>query len=131
MITAADFYDVMSAMVPLYVAMLLGYASVRWWSIFSAVQCSGINRFVAIFAIPVLSFTFISRNDPYEMDGRFILADSASKLVVLAGLAVWTGLRSNNNKNSRGFDWAITLFSVSTLLNTLVMGIPLLEAMYG
>ena len=130
MITAADFYDIMSAMVPLYVAMLLGYASVRWWSIFSAVQCSGINRFVAIFAIPVLSFTFISRNDPYEMDGWFLLADSASKLVVLDGLAVWTRLRSNN-KNSRSFDWAITLFSVSTLLNTLVMGIPLLEAMYG
>lgn len=28
-------------------------------------------------------------------------------------------------------DWVITLFSLSTLPNTLVMGIPLLRAMYG
>ena len=28
-------------------------------------------------------------------------------------------------------DWTITLFSLSTLPNTLVMGIPLLRAMYG
>ncbi|MCO5588681.1 hypothetical protein L7F22_042640 [Adiantum nelumboides] len=126
MITGKDLYDVLSAMVPLYVAMMLGYGSVRWWGIFSAVQCSGINRFVAVFAVPLLSFSFISRNNPFKMDGKFILADSASKLVVLILLGCWA-------KFSRygSLDWLITLFSVSTLPNTLVMGIPLLEAMYG
>nr|WIC44221.1 auxin efflux carrier [Ceratopteris pteridoides] len=126
MITGKDMYDVLSAMVPLYVAMMLGYGSVRWWGIFSAVQCSGINRFVAVFAVPLLSFSFISKNNPFKMDGKFILADSASKVVVLTLLACWAKLSRYGS-----LDWLITLFSVSTLPNTLVMGIPLLDAMYG
>lgn len=126
MITGNDLYTVLTAMVPLYVAMMLGFASVRWWSIFSDVQCSGINRFVAVFAVPLLSFSFISSNNPYKMDLKFILADSASKVVVFVLLACWA-------KFSRygSLDWLITLFSLATLPNTLVMGIPLLRAMYG
>ncbi|KAK2971623.1 hypothetical protein RJ640_026401 [Escallonia rubra] len=57
----------------LYVAMILAYGSVRWWKIFSPDQCSGINRFVAIFAVPLLSFHFISTNNPYAMNFRFII----------------------------------------------------------
>eukprot|EP00250_Pteridium_aquilinum_P016540 c23150_g1_i1 orf=131-2491(-) len=126
MITGKDMYNVLSAMVPLYVAMMLGYGSVRWWGIFSAVQCSGINRFVAVFAVPLLSFSFISNNNPYKMDGKFILADSASKVVVFVLLACWARFSRYGS-----LDWMITLFSLSTLPNTLVMGIPLLNAMYG
>lgn len=55
MITWHDLYNVLTAVVPLYVAMILAYGSVRWWKIFSPDQCSGINRFVAIFAVPLLS----------------------------------------------------------------------------
>ncbi|GFZ09892.1 auxin efflux carrier family protein [Actinidia rufa] len=83
MITIDDFYNVMCAMVPLYFAMLVAYASVKWWKIFSPEQCSGINRFVAVFAVPVLSFHFISQNNPYQMDAKFILADTLSKVLVL------------------------------------------------
>uniref|UniRef100_A0A0D3HR46 Auxin efflux carrier component n=1 Tax=Oryza barthii TaxID=65489 RepID=A0A0D3HR46_9ORYZ len=50
MISVVDLYHVLTAVVPLYVAMTLAYASVRWWRIFSPDQCSGINRFVALFA---------------------------------------------------------------------------------
>uniref|UniRef100_A0A5B7ARK5 Auxin efflux carrier component n=1 Tax=Davidia involucrata TaxID=16924 RepID=A0A5B7ARK5_DAVIN len=126
MITLSDFYHVMTAMVPLYVAMILAYGSVKWWKIFSPDQCSGINRFVALFAVPLLSFHFISSNDPYTMNFRFIAADTLQKLIVLAVLAVWTKV------SKRGcLEWTITLFSVSTLPNTLVMGIPLLKGMYG
>lgn len=144
MITASDFYTVMCAMLPLYFAMLLAFASVRWWRIFSPDQCSGINRFVATFAVPVLSFHFISQNNPYEMDTKFILADTVSKLVVLLLLALWlmffgcsTVTAANDHHHHHHhhgadvFGWAITLFSVATLPNTLVMGIPLLQAMYG
>ncbi|KAL5228549.1 hypothetical protein ABZP36_016814 [Zizania latifolia] len=77
----------MAAVVPLYVAMFLAYGSVRWWGIFTPDQCSGINRFVAIFAVPLLSFHFISTNDPYAMNLRFLAADTLQKLLVLAGLA--------------------------------------------
>ncbi|EYU17408.1 hypothetical protein ABFS82_03G090100 [Erythranthe guttata] len=124
MISTNDFYNVMCSMVPLYFAMLVAYASVKWWGIFSPEQCSGINRFVAVFAVPVLSFHFISQNNPYQMDTKFILADTLSKSLVLVSLSIWCVCKGQ-------IDWLITLFSVSTLPNTLVMGIPLLKAMYG
>ncbi|XP_076956064.1 auxin efflux carrier component 3-like [Bidens hawaiensis] len=126
MITGHDFYNVMSAMVPLYVAMILAYGSVRWWKIFTPDQCSGINRFVAIFAVPLLSFHFISLNNPYEMNFRFIAADTLQKIIILVTLALWANFTRNGC-----LEWAITIFSLSTLPNTLVMGIPLLIAMYG
>lgn len=128
MITWHDLYTVLAAVVPLYVAMILAYGSVRWWKIFSPDQCSGINRFVAIFAVPLLSFHFISTNDPYSMNFRFLAADTLQKLIVLAGLSVWLGISTGGGAT---LDWLITIFSVSTLPNTLVMGIPLLIAMYG
>ncbi|KAH9603454.1 hypothetical protein KSS87_006494 [Heliosperma pusillum] len=126
MISWHDLYTVLSAVVPLYVAMILAYGSVRWWKIFSPDQCSGINRFVAIFAVPLLSFHFISSNNPYEMNLRFIAADTLQKLIMLTILTLWTNLTRNGS-----LEWMITIFSLSTLPNTLVMGIPLLIAMYG
>ncbi|KAL2344750.1 hypothetical protein Fmac_006035 [Flemingia macrophylla] len=126
MITWGDLYTVLTAVIPLYVAMILAYGSVRWWKIFSPDQCSGINRFVAIFAVPLLSFHFISRNNPYAMNFRFIAADTLQKIIMLFVLAIWTNFTANGS-----LEWMITIFSLSTLPNTLVMGIPLLIAMYG
>ncbi|KAG5226153.1 auxin efflux carrier component family protein [Salix suchowensis] len=110
MITGKDIYDVLAAIVPLYVAMILAYGSVRWWKIFTPDQCSGINRFVAVFAVPLL----------------FIAADCLQKVVILGALFIWQAFSKRGN-----LEWMITLFSLSTLPNTLVMGIPLLKAMYG
>ncbi|XP_057961373.1 auxin efflux carrier component 3-like [Malania oleifera] len=126
MITWSDLYSVLTAVIPLYVAMILAYGSVRWWKIFTPDQCSGINRFVAIFAVPLLSFHFISTNNPYAMNFRFIAADTLQKVIMLAALAIWTNFTRNGS-----LEWMITIFSLSTLPNTLVMGIPLLIAMYG
>ncbi|KAF7803995.1 putative auxin efflux carrier component 1b [Senna tora] len=126
MITLTDLYHVLTAVVPLYVAMILAYGSVKWWKIFSPDQCSGINRFVALFAVPLLSFHFISTNNPYAMNYRFIAADTLQKVIVLVVLAIWSRLSSRGS-----LEWSITLFSLSTLPNTLVMGIPLLKGMYG
>ncbi|KAJ0247640.1 Auxin efflux carrier component 7 [Hirschfeldia incana] len=126
MITWHDLYTVLTAVIPLYVAMLLAYGSVRWWKIFSPDQCSGINRFVAIFAVPLLSFHFISTTNPYAMNLRFIAADTLQKLIMLTLLTLWA-----NFTRSGSLEWSITIFSLSSLPNTLVMGIPLLTAMYG
>uniref|UniRef100_A0A1J3G3N0 Auxin efflux carrier component n=1 Tax=Noccaea caerulescens TaxID=107243 RepID=A0A1J3G3N0_NOCCA len=126
MISWHDLYTVLTAVIPLYVAMILAYGSVRWWKIFSPDQCSGINRFVAIFAVPLLSFHFISTNNPYAMNLRFIAADTFQKVIMLALLVLWA-----NFTRSGSLEWSITIFSLSTLPNTLVMGIPLLIAMYG
>nr|AJP06343.1 PIN4 [Pinus tabuliformis] len=126
MIKLKDLYTVISAVVPLYVTMFLAYGSVKWWKIFSPEQCAGINRFVAIFAVPLLSFKFIYEINPYEMNFKFIAADVISKAIVLLVLGLWGKFAKRGS-----LDWVITLFSLSTLPNTLVMGIPLLKAMYG
>ncbi|KAL6523361.1 protein that induces appearance of [PIN+] prion when overproduced [Orobanche gracilis] len=126
MITGKDIYDVLAAIVPLYVAMILAYASVKWWKIFTPDQCSGINRFVAVFAVPLLGFHFISTNDIYAMNYHFIAADSLQKVIIIVALFLW-----NSFGKTGTLEWMITLFSLSTLPNTLVMGIPLLKAMYG
>ncbi|KAJ1703303.1 hypothetical protein LUZ63_003082 [Rhynchospora breviuscula] len=129
MITLQDLYTVLCATTPLYFAMLAAYFSVKKWKLFTPVQCTGISRFVSAFAVPVLSFYFISQNNPFLMDCRFILADTVSKVFVLFMLSVF-GSFFRGSGTTR-LDWVITLFSVSTLPNTLVMGIPLLQAMYG
>lgn len=126
MITITDLYHVLTAVVPLYVAMILAYGSVKWWKIFTPDQCSGINRFVALFAVPLLSFHFISSNNPYAMNYRFIAADSLQKVIVLVVLTIWARISSRGS-----LEWSITLFALSSLPNTLVMGIPLLKGMYG
>ncbi|KAJ4973186.1 hypothetical protein NE237_006360 [Protea cynaroides] len=126
MISWKDLYTILTAVVPLYVAMILAYGSVRWWKIFTPDQCSGINRFVAVFAVPLLSFHFISANDPYAMNFRFIAADTLQKIILLVVLGIWTKFTRNGS-----VEWMITIFSLSTLPNTLVMGVPLLVAMYG
>ncbi|GLT55058.1 hypothetical protein SLA2020_282110 [Shorea laevis] len=126
MINGKDIYDVLAALVPSYATMILAYVSVRWWKLFTPEQCSGINRFVAVFAIPFLSFKLISSNNPYTMNYQFIAADSLQKVIILGALLVWKTM----SKNGR-LDWMITLFSVSTLPNTLIIGVPLLNAMYG
>ncbi|KAI3453120.1 hypothetical protein Pfo_009783 [Paulownia fortunei] len=126
MISWHDLYVVLTAVIPLYVAMILAYGSVRWWKIFTPDQCSGINRFVAIFAVPLLSFHFISKNDIYAMNFRFIAADTLQKIIMLVVLGFWANFTKNGS-----LEWSITIFSLSTLPNTLVMGIPLLIAMYG
>ena len=126
MINGKDLYSVLSAVVPLYVAMILAYGSIKWLKIFTPDQCFGINRFVVVFAVPLLSFHFISGNNPYTMNYRFIAADSLQKIIILSVLGIWTSFGKSGS-----LEWMITLFSLSTLPNTLVMGIPLLKAMYG
>ncbi|CAL5369936.1 unnamed protein product [Camellia sinensis] len=104
-----DVYHVMAATIPLYVAMILAYISVKWWKLFTPDQCSGINKFVARFSIPLLSFQVISTNNPYKMNVKLI-----------------TKIRSRGN-----LSWIITGLSLSSLPNTLILGIPILRAMYG
>nr|AMQ09729.1 PIN auxin transporter [Boehmeria nivea] len=126
MISLGDVYHVVTATVPLYVAMILAYISVRWWKIFTPEQCSGINKFVAKFSIPLLSFQILSENNPYKMNLRLILSDFLQKLLAFVALTVITRVTSKG-----GLNFVITGLSVSILPNTLILGIPLLKAMYG
>lgn len=126
MIGLEDIYKVIEATVPLYVALILGYGSVKWWHIFTPDQCNAINRFVAYFTLPLFTFEFSAHIDPFHMNYRFIAADVISKAIIVVVLAFWAKFSSKGS-----YCWSITSFSLSTLTNSLVVGVPLVQAMYG
>ena len=126
MITGTELYNIFAAIVPLYFAMLLGFASVKWWKIFTPEQCTGINRVVALFAVPLLCFHIVATNNPYIMNFRFIAGDSLQKVVILVALFLWQALSKKGS-----IEWTTTMYSLSTLPNNLFIGIPLMTAMYG
>ncbi|BFG37329.1 hypothetical protein CerSpe_236030 [Prunus speciosa] len=126
MIGWGDVYKVVVAMVPLYFALILGFGSVRWWRIFTPEQCGAINRFVCFFTLPLFTFEFTAHVDPYKWNYRFIGADAISKLIIVAVLALWAKCSSKGS-----YSWSITSFSLCTLTNSLVVGVPLMRAMYG
>ncbi|XP_037461468.1 probable auxin efflux carrier component 9 [Triticum dicoccoides] len=127
-------------MAPLYTAAALGYASVRWLKAFSEEQCAGINRFVATYALPALIFDMVSTNDPYAMNARLVAADTLQKGVMLLGLvawAAWSSLRRRGTSAGNGkvaaspLQWVVTAFSMTQLPSTIIMGVPILGALYG
>lgn len=126
MITLADVYHVIAAIIPLYVAMLAAFLSIKWWKLFTPDQCAGVNKFVANFSIPLLSFKVISANNPYKMNLKLVSADFLQKLLALIILSAIAKIRSRGS-----LSWVITGLSLSTLPNTLILGLPLIEAMYG
>ncbi|KAF2570262.1 hypothetical protein F2Q70_00006026 [Brassica cretica] len=126
MITGEDVYKVIEAMVPLYVALILGYGSVKWWHIFTRDQCDAINRLVCYFTLPLFTIEFTAHVDPFNMNYRFIAADIISKVIIVAVLAFWAKYSNNGS-----YCWSITSFSLCTLTNSLVVGVPLAKAMYG
>ncbi|XP_075094041.1 auxin efflux carrier component 5-like [Nicotiana tabacum] len=126
MIGWEDIYKVVTAMVPLYVALILGYGSVKWWHMFKSEQCDAINRFNCFFILPFFNFEFIANFDPYNVNGLFLTGDVISKVLLIVILVLWANFYKKGN-----FSWSITTFSLSTLNNTLVVGVPLMKAMYG
>ncbi|KAF8678513.1 hypothetical protein HU200_046267 [Digitaria exilis] len=126
MISWPTIYHVLEETVPLYVAMIVAYLSIRWWKLFTPEQCSGINKFVAKFSIPLLSFQILSTNNPYDMNLKLIFSDILQKSFSLLGFAVISKVFCVEK-----FDWLITGLSLSSLPNSLIVGIPLLKGMYG
>ncbi|XP_041020000.1 auxin efflux carrier component 5 [Juglans microcarpa x Juglans regia] len=126
MIGWGDVYKVVVAMVPLYFALILGYGSVRWWRVFTREQCDAVNRFVCFFTLPLFTFEFTAHADPFEWNFLFIGADAVSKLIIVVVLAFWAKCTSKGS-----YRWSITSFSLCTLTNSLVVGVPLMKAMYG
>ncbi|KAL9426941.1 hypothetical protein AB3S75_033676 [Citrus x aurantiifolia] len=127
MIGWEDVYKVIGAMVPLYFALMLGYGSVKLWKIIAPEECAAINRLVCYFTLPLFTIEFTTHVDPFNMNYRFIGADAISKLIIVIVLAFW----SMCSKKGSYFSWCITNFSLCTLTNTLVLGVPLMKAMYG
>ena len=138
MIGWGDVYKVVAATVPLYFALFLGYGSMRWWRIFTREQCDAVNRLVAFFALPFFTFEFTLHTDPFQVNYRAVAADVISKAVIVCVIACWAARVTSAGKGAGGGGWAgcavgwsITGFSLSTLTNSLVVGVPMARAMYG
>ncbi|PIN18117.1 hypothetical protein CDL12_09217 [Handroanthus impetiginosus] len=129
MIGWEDVYKVVVEIAPLYVALMLGYGSVKWWRIFTPEQCEAINRLVYYFTYPFFVFEFTAHVDPFKMNYLFMAADAISKVIIVVVLGCWARWCSNSSKGS--YCWSITTFSLSTLTSSLVVGVPFLNAMYG
>ncbi|XP_052181106.1 auxin efflux carrier component 5-like [Diospyros lotus] len=126
MIGWEDVYKMVVAMVPLYVALVLGYGSVRWWRIFTAEQCDAVNRLVCYFTLPLFTFEFTAHIDPFQMNYPFIAGDAISKVIIVGMIAIWAKCSGKGS-----YCWSITSFSLCTLTNSLVVWVPLMKAMYG
>ena len=126
MISWSDVYNVLVAMAPLYFAMGLGFGSVRGWNIFTPQQTIAISQFVYYFSLPLLTFEFTANVNPFHWNYRFIAADVICKFLIIVVLGLWAIFSSKGS-----FGWSITCFSLCGLTNSLVMGVPLLKAMYG
>ncbi|CAM0911888.1 unnamed protein product [Alopecurus aequalis] len=128
MIAWGDLYKVVEAMAPLYFALVLGYGSVRWWRFFTEEQCGAINTLVVCFSMPFFTFDFVIRADPFAMNYRVIATDAIAKLLAVLAAAAWARCAK---AKAGAYSWSITGFSLASLNNTLVVGVPLLDAMYG
>ncbi|PIN23215.1 hypothetical protein CDL12_04077 [Handroanthus impetiginosus] len=60
------------------------------------------------------------------MNYRFLIGDMVAKAIVAVVLALWANLWREAN-----LSWTITVFSIATMNNILVVGVPLLKAIYG
>ncbi|KAI4988851.1 hypothetical protein ZWY2020_036168 [Hordeum vulgare] len=141
MIGWGDVYKVVSAMAPLYFALGLGYASVRWWKSFTRDQCDAVNRLVIYFALPFFSFDFNAHAGTFAASYRVLAADAVAKLVVVLAIAGWVAScrwrhwsrvpKAPPARPGPSWSWCITGYSLGTLNNGLFVGVPLLDAMYG
>ncbi|KAK1432510.1 hypothetical protein QVD17_09407 [Tagetes erecta] len=126
MIGWLDIYNVTCAMFPLYVALVLGYGSVKWWHMFKADHCDAINRLNCYIIMPLFTFDFTTQIDPFKMNYKFIAADAISKAIILITISLWAKCSVKGS-----YQWSVTSFSLSSLNNSLVVGVPLMRAMYG
>lgn len=125
MIGWSDVYKVVVAMVPLYVPLVLGFGSVKWWHMFNQEQCDAINRMTCYFILPLFTFEFTTHINPFKMNYIFVAGDVISKCTIGAAIGLYTYFYDGS------FGWCITILSMSSINNSLIVGVVIMRSMYG
>eukprot|EP00899_Mesostigma_viride_P005437 jgi/Mesvir1/14895/Mv05498-RA.3 len=136
-ISKEEIYNCFAVIVPLYLTILVGWLFSRYQKM-TKVQLSGIQTFIMSLAVPAVVFQLLSKSNLYTADYSVVLADTLYKVALGVGLWVWyfflaprtSWMRRHGTDDDKlgGFLWS---FNVATLPNTLIIGVPLISAMYG
>jgi hypothetical protein len=84
------------------------------------------NNLIALFAIPFLMFGFTVHIDPSVPTTGPSPRDVVSKVIIGAPWVLFAQGRRN-----AAINWSITDFSLSMLTSSLVIVVPMAQAMYG
>ncbi|KAK3137227.1 hypothetical protein QOZ80_5BG0449440 [Eleusine coracana subsp. coracana] len=79
--------------------------------------------------VPFFTFGFTVHTDPFHANYRAIAADVVSKVIIVAAIGAWACFTGRGH--DAAVSWSITSFSLSTLTSSLVVGVPMAQAMYG
>ncbi|GBG42734.1 hypothetical protein CBR_g84230, partial [Chara braunii] len=123
--------NVVNSVVPLYVAILLGYLSTTRWKYFTMDQFTGMNNLNSIFLIPLYILHYLANTDLRSLSAVFILADTCAKFFILIFLWIWIRYLCTAGNPSERLEWLITSFMIATSSNLFIVGLPLMDAMYG
>lgn len=120
------YFNIIQVLVPLYFVVLLGWIAGRTKSA-DEFMLDRLNAFNAKFALPGLLFRNIASSNLYDADFSIVAADILYKVIIGFVLAIWAKLASA--KGEAAENW-IVAHSVMSLPNYVVIGIPVLSALY-
>eukprot|EP00128_Syssomonas_multiformis_P006427 Colp12_sorted_trinity150504_noHs@31653 len=125
---AGDMYQIASAVVPLYGTLFIGWLASRF-RVLDKVAFGGLNRFIVVFCLPAIIFRVLARANLYAADMRIFAVQTIYVVLCVMLLGIWA--LSRRNKGGDTFGYFISFLSISSFPNSLIIGVPILNAMYG
>lgn len=122
----SEVMNLVNAVVPLYISIGLGYTLSKLKVLSYEVHYQGIVTFCFKVTTPPLVFQMVANNNPYLLNLRLIGADVLCKAIVLVVL----GLSCVWRPTAQHVAWVSVYFNLATMSNTVLIGIPLLTALY-
>jgi malonate transporter len=118
---------VFNSVLPLFALVLIGYAAMRFKAL-SAAGLEGLNRFVYLFALPVMLFFTMARS-PLDVffDWRIVAAYTGSSVIVFAGAIALSMLLFRG----RSFQERTIVAGCASFSNIAYLGVPLMIGAFG
>ncbi|WP_417514379.1 AEC family transporter [Minwuia sp.] len=118
---------VFDSVLPLFALVLIGYGALRFGAL-SQAGLEGLNRFVYLFALPVMLFFTMARNPLDELfDWRIVAAYSGASVVTF-GLALVAGMLLFHG---RSLPERTIVAGASGFSNIAYLGVPLMIGAFG